>query len=145
MAHPLRRSKAHFRQRRIPGKYLVFGYENVCMPVAGEVHKAEVGIVPVEGRCGLERHERRPLAVLGAFVVASEGPVELDQVDLPISRQIQELLPRDSCTSQRRLLRYLFDRREASRYRLLPVVAVNVGGAEVALVEPPFSLFAQDT
>ena len=101
------------------------------MTVAGDVHETKVWIFGVDIWDGLERSESLPTAVGCTLVEAGHRTVELDEIQMTFSSEIEQLLPPAAQRRQGRLGRDLLDRAKCAI-------------AEIALVIPGVGLLGQD-
>ena len=109
----------------------MLGDQDVRVAVAGQVHEAQVGVLPVDGGQGLEGPELGPARVLGALEEARHRGVEGDQVELAVAGEIEQLLSAALQCGWLGLARDPDQRAEPA----LP---------EVALVVPAFRLLGED-
>ena len=88
----MQRIEALFGQGCIPGDRFIFRDENVGEAVAGEVDEPEIRIVPVDVGKGGEVSELFPVALRRPLVEAGHRAMEINQVQAPVARQVEELL-----------------------------------------------------
>src|SRR6476661_7076551 len=101
------------------------------MTVASQVHKAQIGILPIGVGKIRERSEPRPLAIFSARKEPRCDRAEFNQIKFPVSLEIQKLLAPSVHRCQRRMWRKAFDRPEASL-------------AKIRFVKPGVSGFGKD-
>ena len=69
----------------IPGEHLLLADQRIGMAVAGEVHEAQVRVLPVDAGQAAEGHMARPAPLRGALLEAGGGAAELHQLDRPVA------------------------------------------------------------
>ena len=101
------------------------------MTVAGQVNEPQIRVLPVDVRQRVERRERAPVAIASPLEEAGRGTAELDEVELPVSSQVEELASSFA------------DQRRGRPQRDRPDGAES-GVAEARLVEPRVRLLGED-
>src|SRR6266700_5686120 len=102
------------------------------MPIAIEIDKFQVGIIPGNVWRGQERCKRSPLTILLVLIEALERGAELHKVFLAIACQVHQLLLATLQIRWRRFCRYQLSGGKLTR-------------SQVVLVKPGISLFSQNT
>src|SRR5436190_23169525 len=129
----------------MPAEGLVFADQHVGVAVAGDIDEFEIGIAPVEDRQRGKWPERLPVLVLGPLEEPRRSSAELGQVELTVAGEIEKLLPPAAQPGERRLPSNQLNRGETRQCRLSSVVAANVAGAQIALVEPAARLLGENS
>ena len=92
LARVLGYSEATLVERGVPGEYVLLGDERIGMAIAGQIHEAQIGVLPVDvGQAG-ERHVALPAVVTVTLVKAGRGAAEIDHINFAIACQIHELV-----------------------------------------------------
>jgi len=100
--------------------------------VAGQINEAQVGVLPVDVRQADEAAESIPASIFSAREESRRGRIEIDEIEVAVTGEIEELLPPATQRRQRGTRRYLFDRTE-------------LAFAKIVLVVPGIGLFAEHT
>src|SRR5262249_30333581 len=89
----LGRPKALLGARRVPREGGILRDQNIGMPIARYVNKAQIRIFPGHVRSRCKSGKSRPAALCGPLIESGQRRVKLDKIEQPVAREVQQLLP----------------------------------------------------
>jgi len=143
LTHVLGRTETGFRQGWVPAEGLVFGDEDVGVTIASEVDEFEIGVAPGNIRERAKCPVCIPLLIRRALEESRRWSIEVDNVQLTITSQIQELLATAE-VGRRGHGGHALQRGESGDSGFFTGRIFHRHCALVALVEPGAALLRQD-
>jgi hypothetical protein len=110
--------------------------EDVGMAIAINIHQTKVGVAPIDIGRGRQRLENVPVRIFRSFEEASNGALEDDAIQLPVTRKIEKLMAWSFRFGKPGKLRNLAKRLEARGHTGLPVFEREAQRAQIPLVVP---------